>query len=76
MEDQDTLADRRLAVGRWGVIGLLKHFTAGGAGGVLNVLAGHPLDTIKVACTIYSRVECFCIMQESVCVTQESVCVM
>ena len=26
----------------------LKSFLAGGAGGVCNVLTGHPLDTIKV----------------------------
>ena len=44
-----------VGAGRWGVVGLLKHFAAGGVGGVLNVFAGHPLDTIKVeACTIHT----------------------
>ena len=50
MEDQ---VDRpAVGVGRWGVVGLLKHFAAGGVGGVLNVFAGHPLDTIKVEASI------------------------
>lgn len=28
----------------------IKYFLSGGFGGVCTVLAGHPLDTIKVIC--------------------------
>lgn len=33
----------------------IKYFLSGGFGGVCTVIAGHPLDTIKVIYFVYDR---------------------